>query len=36
MIKKIKTKLEYFKYTIPMIWQVIRFRLKVWWHNIKN
>lgn len=34
MIKKIKAKLEYFKQVLPMIWQVIKFRVKVWWHNV--
>ena len=34
MVKKLKTKLEYFRYVVPMLWQTVKFRVKVWWHNI--
>jgi len=34
MIKKIKSKLEYFRYVVPIFWQTIRFRIKIWWHKI--
>jgi hypothetical protein len=32
-MKKIKTKLEYFRYITPIIWKTISFRMKVWWHK---
>ena len=35
-MKKLKTKLEYLKQVLPIIWQTIRFRIKIWWHNIKD
>lgn len=35
MIKKLKNKLESFRYLIPVIWRTIRFRVKVWWHNVQ-
>jgi hypothetical protein len=34
-MKKLKTKLEYLKQVLPMLWQTIRFRIKVWWYKIK-
>jgi hypothetical protein len=36
MIKKLKTKLESFKYLAPILWQTIKFRIKVWWHKNFN
>jgi len=33
-MKKLKSKLEYLKQVLPMIWQVVKFRIKVWWHKI--
>ncbi len=32
-MNKIKTKLKYFKYLIPIIYKTIKFRIKVWWHK---
>jgi len=29
-MKKMKMKLESLKYIIPIVWQMIKFRLKVW------
>lgn len=33
-MKKIKTKLESLKYITLIIWDIIKFRVKVWWHKI--
>jgi hypothetical protein len=33
-MKKIKNKLEYIKYITPVVWQTIKFRIKIWWHKI--
>lgn len=33
-MKKIKLKLESFKYVIPIIFKTLKFRVKVWWHKI--
>jgi len=32
-MKKIKLKLESFKYVIPIIFKAVKFRFKVWWHK---
>ena len=32
-MKKIKTKLEYFKYVFPVIFGAVKFRVKVWYHK---
>lgn len=32
-MKKLRTKLESFKYIAPVIWKAIKFRVKVWWHK---
>ena len=35
-MKKIKNKIEYLKQVLPMLWQTIKFRVKVSWYKIKN
>jgi hypothetical protein len=32
-MKKLKSKLETLRYITPVIWQMIKFRIKVWWHK---
>jgi len=32
-MKKIKLKLEFLKYMVPIIWKTIKFRIKVWWNK---
>lgn len=36
MKKKIKSKLESFKYIIPLIFKTIKFRIKVWFRKNFN
>ena len=33
MIKKIKTKFEYYNHLIPILIKTIKFRIKVWFHK---
>ena len=32
-MKKLKNKLESFRYIVPIVWKTIRFRVMVWWRK---
>jgi len=33
MIEKIKTKIKYILYITKIVFENLKFRLRVWWHN---
>ena len=35
-MKKFKTKIEYLEQVLPMVFQTVKFRIKVWWYKVKN